>query len=215
MEVIMLEMIRGIFIQYIDRVAFFGIIGRFFPKFSPEYKLIGDAYDTALKEFEGKYRESGELYFEHLRCVALILLVYLRVRDANAIAAALLHDIMEDIPGWDQDRLALRFNAEISRLVFWVSKPDLRLYGGNKEARNRDYHHKLSIAPRLAILIKLADRLHNVMTLWASTKDKRQRKVRETQDFYLPLAEAHTVLIHELELAIQEVMSGLATPQTE
>lgn len=210
----MLERIRKIFSQYVDRVAFFGIIGRFFPKFSPEYKLIGDAYDTALKEFEGKYRESDEPYFEHLRCVALILLVHLRVRDANAIAAALLHDIMEDIPGWDQDRLALKFNAEISRLVFWVSKPDIALYGGDKEARNRDYHHKLSNAPRLAVLIKLADRLHNVMTLWASEIDKRKRKVRETQDFYLPLAEAHTVLIHELEDAVQEVMkSWPETPQ--
>lgn len=208
----MLETIRAIFLQFIDRVAFFGIIGRFFPKFSPEYRLIGDAYDTALKEFEGKYRESGELYFEHLRCVALILLVYLRVRNANVIAAALLHDIMEDIPGWDQDRLALRFNAEVSMLVFWVSKPDLMLYDGNKEARNRDYHHKLSSAPRLAILIKLADRLHNIMTLWASTKDKQQRKVRETQDFYLPLAETHTLLIHELELAIQKVMGRPSAP---
>jgi (p)ppGpp synthase/HD superfamily hydrolase len=205
----MLERVRKIFSQYVDRVAFFAIIGRFFPKFSPEYKLIGDAYDTVLKEFESaKPRETGEPYFEHLRCVALILLIHLRVRDANVIAAALLHDIMEDIPGWDQDRLALKFNAEISRLVFWVSKPHYSLYGGDKEARNRDYHHKLSTAPRLAVLIKLADRLHNVMTLWASEHDKQKRKIRETQDFYLPLAEAHTVLIHELEDAVYEVMKS-------
>ncbi len=203
----MLEKVRGILTKYPDRAAFFGIIGKFYPKFSDEYKLIEKAYETAKEAFRGKNREGGERYFEHLRAVALILILHLRVRDPNVIAAALLHDILEDIEGWTQEHIALMFNQRVAELVFWVSKDDSELYGGDKEERNREYHRKLNIAVREAILVKLADRLHNVITLWATDEDKQRRKVRETQDFYLTLAEKHTVLIHELEAALCEVMA--------
>ncbi len=203
----MLAKIRDILAKYPDRAAFFAIVGKFYPKFSPEHQLIEKAYKVAKEAFRGKVREGGERYFEHLRAVALILILYLRVRDANVIAAALLHDIMEDIDGWSQELIALTFNQKVAELVFWVSKDDSELYGGDKEERNREYHRKLDIAVREAILIKLADRLHNVITLWATDEDKQRRKVRETQDFYLPLAEKHTVLIHELEAALCEVMA--------
>ena len=202
----MLEKIREFLVMYPDRVSFFTIIGRFFPKSSPEYILVENAYDTAKSAFRDQMRESGERYFEHLRAVALILVIYLRVRDVNIIAAALLHDIIEDIEGWDEDRIALKFNHTVAELVFWVSKPNVENYHGDKEERNRDYHRKLSIANRKAMQVKLADRLHNVITLWGTDEEKQRRKVRETQDFYLPLAEEHTILIHELEAGLREVM---------
>lgn len=203
----MLAKIRDILAKYPDRAAFFGIIGRFYPKHSDEYKLIQKAYNTAKDAFRGKVRESGERYFEHLRAVALILILYLRVRDANVIAAALLHDLLEDVDDWDQDLIALSFNTKVSELVFWVTKDDCKIYGGDKEERNRDYHRKLGIAVREAIIIKLVDRLHNIITLWASDKEKQRRKVRETQDFYIPLAEKFAILIQELESALSEIMS--------
>lgn len=201
--------IRKYIEDFPDRESFFGIIRVIFPLYSAEYKLIEDAYHSAKASFKDKYREEGVRYFEHLRAVALILLLYLRVRDANVIAAALLHDILEDVPGWTQELLATRFNSDVATLVFWVSKENLELFGGDKEKRDRAYHQKLNVAPREAILIKLADRLHNVITLWATSKKKQMRKIRETQDFYLPLAEKHIVLIHLLESAIDEARSNI------
>ncbi|MCR4286066.1 MAG: HD domain-containing protein [Candidatus Kaiserbacteria bacterium] len=209
----MLERIRGFLTKHPDRAAFFRIIGRYFPRFSPEYLLIEKAYKTAKDAFRSEVREGGERYFEHLRAVALILILYLRVRDANVIAAALLHDIVEDIEFWNQERIALEFNPAVAQLVFLVTKDDVVLYDGDKEARNREYHRKLATASREAIIIKLADRLHNIITLWVTSEDKQRRKVRETQDFYLPLAETHIILIHELEAALEEVMGRLSASQ--
>jgi (p)ppGpp synthase/HD superfamily hydrolase len=89
-----------------------------------------------------------------------------------------------------------------------VSKPPEANFDGNKEARNRAYHQNLGRAPRQAILIKLADRLHNLLTLWDVSPAKQQRKITETQDFYLPIAESEIILIHELEAAINEIVDS-------
>lgn len=204
----MLERIRTLILENRGRDSFFKIIGRHFPKVSKEFLLIERAYDVASLAFSEKYRESGEQYSEHLLSVAIIDVEYLRVRDANIIASALLHDIIEDIPGWSQERLALELNPGVSEHVWWVTKPDIAEYAGDKEARNHAYHQRLSDAPRDAMKVKLADRLHNMITLWSTNEDKQRRKVRETQDFYLPLAEKHIILIHELEDAVREVMSS-------
>lgn len=213
----MLERIRKIFVDKGSYEAFFSVVGRYWPKGGADYVLIERAYSTAEVAFVEKYRDSGERYFEHLRAVALILMVYLRVRDANLIAAALLHDIIEDIKGWSQDRIAAEFNQEIAQLVWWVSKQTLSDFNGDKAARNRAYHEKLGRAPRLACIIKLADRLHNLLTLWDWPVEEQMRKVSETQDFYLPISYREILLIHELEAVINELarawkMSGVQAP---
>lgn len=204
----MLERVKEILAQQKNKVDFFSIVGRYFPLASVDYTLIYKSYETAKRAFDGKYRESGERYFEHLRGVAVILMVYLRCRDANMIAAALLHDIIEDIEGWDQQKILIEFNVEVSQIVWYVTMEDLEVYSGDEEARNIEYHKKLYSAPRKAIVLKLCDRLHNVLTLWATDEEKQLRKVRETQDFYLPLAEREMVFIHELECALAEVRAG-------
>lgn len=204
----MLERLRELISENRNRDSFFKLIGRHFPKVSVEFLLIERAYDVASIAFSEKYRDSGAKYFEHLLAVAVIVVEYLRVRDANIIAAALLHDIIEDIDGWTQERLAIELNREISQNVWWVTKPDVSEHLGDKEARNRAYHQKLGDATRDSMKIKLADRLHNMITLWSTNEEKQRRKVRETQDFYLSLAEKHTLLIHELEEAIHEVMNS-------
>lgn len=204
----MLEKVRKVFKERNSREAFFQVVDRFFPKGNADYRLIEQAYSTAKDAFREIERENGERYFEHLRAVALILMVYLRVRDANAIAAALLHDIVEDIPGWNQERLAVEFSQTVAEYVWWVSKPSLDRFGGNKEARNRAYHQTLGQAPRMPLLIKLCDRLHNLLTLWDTPLAKQKRKVQETQDFYLSIAEAQIVLIHEMEAAINEIVAS-------
>jgi len=141
--------------------------------------------------------------------VALIVLVYLRIRDPKIIAAALLHDIIEDIDNWTYDRLVLEFGIDVANLVWWVTKPPVTDFEGDKNARNRFFHHRLNGAPREVCIIKLADRLHNLITLWGTDPAKQSRKIQETQDFYLPIAEKHIILIHEIEDALSEVIKSV------
>lgn len=162
----MLGRVRQLLKTHVDRDHFFRLVARRFPEHSVEYQLIVKAYDTAKDAFRGRTREgNGERYFEHLRAVALIVMEYLRVSDANVIAAALLHDLPEDIVGWGQDRMAREFNAEVAQYVWWVTKPELE-DGESKEERNRRYHENLRRAPRKALIVKLADRLHNLLDMW-------------------------------------------------
>lgn len=202
--------VRKMISEYPDRVCFFAVVATFYPPTSKEYRFIQKAYNTAKEAFREENRDSGVRYFEHLRAVALIVMVYLRVRDYRIIAAALLHDIIEDIPEWDFGRLRLEFGKDVAELVWWVTKPPVR-DGESKLERNAKFHVNLSRGPRKAIIVKLADRLHNVITLWDCAEEKRRRKIQETIDFFFPLAEKHIILIHELESAIQELVSAEQT----
>lgn len=182
-----------------SRETFFARIAEIFPHSDQRYKLIEKAYDTARKEFRNKLRDSGKRYFEHLRASTLILIVYLRVRDPDLIAAMLLHDIVEDIKGWAQDRLAREFNERVAEYVYWVTKPKLGGQFKTPDEVDRKYHRQLRDAPREAILMKVCDRLHNLITMWHQETPRMRRKISETRDFILPLAEKHQLLIHEIE----------------
>lgn len=204
----MLGRIRTIIKGHPDRTAFFNIIGRLFPVASSEYRLIEKAYTTAKIAFRDKYRETGERYFEHLRAVALIVMLYLRVTNVYVIVAAILHDIIEDVPTeWNETRIAKEFGEQVAAYVFWVTKPPVADFKNDKSVRDREYHFRLARAPREALIIKLADRIHNLLTLWGSSEVKRMRKIRETQDFYLPLAIKEIVLIQEIEAVLEELLS--------
>lgn len=180
-----------------NREMFFTRIGEIFPPTDARYKLIEKAYDIAKDAFEKVYRDAGVRYFEHLRAVTLIVVVYMRVRDENIIAAALLHDIIEDRKEWPFERVVRNFGEEIATLVWWLSKRDAP--GFTKEEIDRNYHTQLQGAPRGAIIIKMADRLHNLMTIWGQDVARINRKISETLNFILPLAERHMILLHELE----------------
>ncbi len=203
-----LEKVRAVFASHTDKKSFFSIVGNFYPPDSWQYKLIERAYDVAEREFVGVFRDGGERYFEHLRCVALIIMVYLRIRDPHIICSALLHDIIEDIKGWSYERLRAEFGQEIAEIVWWVTKPPIQNFGGSKTARNRRYRENLYHAIRAAVILKLADRLHNLLTSWETTAEKRERKILETVDFFLVLAERETILIYELEEIIDELRNG-------
>jgi GTP pyrophosphokinase len=181
---------------------FFDVVGRYYPKGSKDYLLIEKAYLTAKLVFRDDHRDSGERYFEHLRSVALIVMVHMRVRDPDVIVAALLHDIIEDKEDWSEDRIALEFNLRCAQYVWWVSKPAVSKFHGDKKARNRAYHQNLTRSKRKPLLIKLADRLHNLITMWDYPIEKQKMKVEETENFYLQIAEEQIILIHELEAAI-------------
>ncbi len=130
------------------RETFFSLISTIYPTLDWRYKLIEKAYDDADGAFKEKYRDSGELYFEHLRGVAMILIAWLYVTDYRVIVAALLHDIVEDCPRWPISRLIKEYGDEISALVEWMTKPDVTLCGGSREEVERVYYNRFEYAPR-------------------------------------------------------------------
>lgn len=186
-----------------NRESFFRRIAQLYPTLDPRYRLIEKAYNDAKDAFRGIFREDGETrYFEHIRSVVLILVDYLRVSDHEVIIAGLLHDIVEDKPEWTIERVKKEYGERVALLVEYLSKPAKSEYP-NPEEREHVYHSRFEFAPREFFLIKLADRYHNVSTLWSCTKAKRIRKVEETRRYYLPFAEKHQILIHELEEALE------------
>lgn len=198
----MLEIVRALLKEAENRETFFRRIASFLPPMDPRYKLIEKAYNAAKDAFRDKEREEGGRYFEHLRATALILIDYLRVRDYILIIVALLHDIVEDNPSWTIERVRLEFGDEVALLLDYCSKPSENDY--SKEEGLRVYHARFEYAPRNFFLIKLSDRLHNMLTIWKCTPEKITRKIEETRRHYLPYAEKHVILIHELEEAIKK-----------
>jgi guanosine-3',5'-bis(diphosphate) 3'-pyrophosphohydrolase len=149
--------------------------------------LVRRSYALASIAHAGIYRQSGEPYIDHPVAVATILLD-LRL-DSESIAAALLHDVVEDT-GVGLDLIQSQFGDTVAHLVDGVTKLS-GLEKKSKEDRQAGSYRKMFIAsaddPRV-ILIKLADRLHNMRTLDATPPDKQRRIGRETLDIYAPLA---------------------------
>ena len=202
----MLKMIRVLLLMYSGRAHFFGLVCIWYARGTEDFRLIEKAYNVAEREFQLEIRDSGRSYFEHLEATAIIilfLLAALGLRDASLVAAALLHDIIEDIPGWSYTRLEREFNRDVAVLVDWVSKEPIEMYGGSKERQLDAYHAKIYLAPRRPRLLKLCDNLHNMVTLFETQIDKQKRKVAESRAYYLPIAEEEQALYGELE---QEIM---------
>ena len=149
--------------------------------------LIGRAYAYGQRMHEGKSRRSGEPYFTHPVAVAAILTE--QQLDDATIATALLHDTIEDTRS-TYGEVEREFGAEIAGLVDGVTKlTNLQL--SSSETRQAENFRKLFIAMSKdlrVILVKLADRLHNMRTIRAMPPEKQQQKARETMDIYAPLA---------------------------
>ncbi|WEF24149.1 bifunctional (p)ppGpp synthetase/guanosine-3',5'-bis(diphosphate) 3'-pyrophosphohydrolase [Paracoccus sp. S3-43] len=149
--------------------------------------LIRDAYEYGMRMHEGQFRQSGEPYFTHPIAVAAIL-TEMRLDDATIITA-LLHDTVEDTRSTKED-LTATFGAEIADLVDGVTKlTNLELSSAqSKQAENfRKLFMAMSRDLRV-ILVKLADRLHNMRTIRSMRPEKQVKKARETMDIYAPLA---------------------------
>ena len=199
----MLEKVRQTLERSYDRESFFRIVASIYPTLDWRYKIIEKAYNDAKEAFQGKYRDSGERYFEHLRAVALIVMLYLRIREYHIIVAALLHDIVEDCEEWTISRMIKEYGEEISALVEWTTKPKMTF--PEKHDYLRIYHERFAVAPREFFLIKMSDRLHNLLTMWSLGEEHIRKKVEETKRHYLHYAEKHFILIHELEASIEEL----------
>ena len=149
--------------------------------------LIRAAYDYGGLMHEGQLRQSGEPYFTHPVAVASIL-AEMRLDDATLVTA-LLHDTIEDTNSTYQE-VTQKFGAEIAELVDGVTKlTNLQLSSSaSKQAENfRKLFMAMSKDLRV-ILVKLADRLHNMRTIKSMRTDKQAQKARETMDIFAPLA---------------------------
>ncbi|WP_111733178.1 RelA/SpoT family protein [Roseovarius amoyensis] len=150
-------------------------------------KLITAAYDFGREMHEGQCRHSGEPYFSHPAAVAAILAEQ-RLDDAT-IVTALLHDTVEDTRA-SYAMVAERFGPEIADLVDGVTKLT-KLQLSSTETQQAENFRKLFIAMSKdlrVILVKLADRLHNMRTIKAMRPEKQLKKARETMDIFAPLA---------------------------
>ncbi len=150
--------------------------------------LVERAYRFSEKAHEGQKRASGEPYVSHPLDVALILAHDLRV-DATLVAAGLLHDVIEDTLA-TRDELEKEFGPEVATIVEGLTKIDKYEFASKQEAEAENFRKMLlAIAHDIrVILVKLADRLHNMRTLGAVTDEKQRRKALETLEVYAPLA---------------------------
>ncbi len=150
-------------------------------------QLLRKAYEVSAEAHAGQLRESGEPYVKHPLEVAQIL-TRLKL-DVPSIAAGLLHDTVEDT-GYTQDRIARDFTEEIARLVDGVTKISKIPFRSQEEKQAENFRKMiLFMADDIrVVLIKLADRLHNMRTLEHLPEAKRRRIAQETLDIYAPLA---------------------------
>jgi len=152
-----------------------------------EVALVEGAYDFSEAAHRGQFRKTGDPYITHPLAVASILSEW-RL-DAQGLCAALLHDVMEDT-AVTRAEIELRFGKSVAALVDGVSKLDQIEFQTREEAQAENFRKMLLAMAKdiRVILIKLADRLHNMRTLDVMEPDQRQRIAQETIDIFAPLA---------------------------
>jgi GTP pyrophosphokinase len=168
---------------------------------------LQSAYHFSEQAHEGQFRKSGEPYISHPLAVASILAEW--HLDSQALTAALLHDVMEDT-SVTKNEISRNFGKPVAELVDGVSKLDKIEFESHAEAQAENFRKMLLAMARdvRVILIKLADRLHNMRTLGAVGDEQRRRIARETLDIYAPIANrlGLNAIYQELQdLAIQHL----------
>ena len=167
---------------------------------STDISMIEKAYQIANNAHKGQLRKSGEPYIIHPLCVAIIL-ADLEL-DKETIVAGLLHDVVEDTV-MTTEEITEEFSAEVSLLVDGVTKLGQLSYSADKIEVQAENLRKMFLAMAKdirVILIKLADRLHNMRTLKYMPPHKQKEKARETMDIYAPIAQRLGISKVKIEL---------------
>ena len=164
--------------------------------------LLTKAYDFAKKAHANQKRASGEDYFIH-PCTVAQILIDLGL-DSATVAAAFLHDVIEDTPVSEGD-IRKEFGEEVLELVVGVTKLD-KIQFHSKEEEQAENFRKIFVAMAKdirVIIIKLADRLHNMRSLNFLSNERQQRMARETLDIYAPLA--HRLGISQVKCELEDL----------
>ncbi|MCR5296459.1 MAG: bifunctional (p)ppGpp synthetase/guanosine-3',5'-bis(diphosphate) 3'-pyrophosphohydrolase [Clostridiales bacterium] len=175
------------------------------------YQLVEKAWKFAEKAHAGQIRKSGEPYFSH-PCLVASILTDLMI-DPPTIAAGLLHDTVEDCEGITLDTIRAEFGDEVAELVDGVTKLN-KLDFANREEAQAESLRKMILAMSKdirVVLIKLADRLHNMRTLRFQPEDRRVAIARETLDIYAPLA--HRLGVYALKQELEDLSLKYIDPE--
>ena len=154
-----------------------------------ENQVFWDALDFALDAHGSQWRRSGDPYIMHPCSVAKILAEELDIRNPEILAAALLHDTVEDVAAVTGEVIRRNFGPNVEAIVEGCTK--VTHYTGDRQTFKKLVHRKIfsGAAAKLEVmLVKLADRLHNLRTLSSMPRHKRQKIAAETLDIYAPLA---------------------------
>src|SRR6187200_559586 len=170
---------------------------------------VRDAYEFGAEAHEGQKRLSGEPYIAHPVAVAQIL-ADLHM-DPDTIIAAILHDVIEDTP-ISKEELSEKFGAPVAEIVDGVTKLDQIQFKSRAEAQAESFRKMVLAMVRdlRVILVKLADRTHNMRTLDAMAPARRRAVARETLDIYAPIA--GRLGLYNLKLELEDLGFRAAFP---
>ncbi len=166
------------------RQSMVGLIGE-----RPGGEVFWDALDFAVEAHGDQWRRSGDAYIMHPCSVARILASELDIYRGEILAAALLHDTVEDVDYVSTELVCKRFGAHVAAIVEGCTK--VTNYSGSRQSLKQLVHRKIfsgAAARPEVMLVKLADRLHNLRTLASMPRHKRQKIADETLNIYAPLA---------------------------
>ncbi|MGH8135081.1 MAG: RelA/SpoT family protein [Steroidobacteraceae bacterium] len=175
-----------------------------------QVERVREAFEYAETAHKGQKRQSGEAYITHPIAVADIL-ADLHM-DGATLTAAILHDVVEDTPSSSAE-VEQRFGKEVAELVDGVTKLDQVQFKSRKEAQAESFRKMILAMVRdiRVIMVKLADRTHNMRTLSAMPPEKRRSVARETLDIYAPIA--NRLGIHSIKLELEELGFRTLYPQ--
>jgi GTP diphosphokinase / guanosine-3',5'-bis(diphosphate) 3'-diphosphatase len=183
-------------------------VGTYLPP--DQVERIREAAEFGASAHKGQKRLSGEPFIAHPVAAASILAdLHL---DADTLVAAILHDVIEDTPT-PKDRLAERFGADVAELVDGVTKLDQIKFKSREEAQAESFRKMLLAMVRdlRVVLVKLADRTHNMRTIEAMIPARRRAIARETLDIYAPIAER--LGLYNLKLELEDLGFAALYPE--
>ena len=200
------EELRALVKKCSYKSRFLQLVDHHFKHSSVDRKLIADSYEWNAKLFAGKRRLSGGSFMNgHLVPVAVLVLEYWQVQDAELVAAALSHDSQEDFPETVTRKLVAEIHTpRTARIVHGMTKPPLKGRAKNSVAFSQAIISRVAAHGVECVFLKCcADRPHNMITLWGTTAKKRW-KLWETEQYFVPLARKFALPTEELSLAIAD-----------